>query len=206
MSDVSTAQARINQAAMRLFAEKGAAQISVSELAQAAGVARGTIYNNCADPELLFDQVASSLAAEMHERIARAASTIEDPAEAVANGLRHFIRRTHEEPDWGRFILRFAFSSGALRSLLEAQPSVDLMNGIRAGRFHIQPEQMMSTLAMLGGAGVSAMLLVLEGHKTWRDAGSGAAELVLRALGLDVEEARTIAYADLLPLPKQLTA
>lgn len=202
MTDVSTAQARINQAAMRLFAEKGGNQINVSELAQAAGVARGTIYNNGIEPDRLFEEIVAALASEMHKRIARSSEAIADPAIAVANGVRHFVRRAHEEPDWGRFILRFAFSSSLLRTMFESQPSVDLMKGLKAGRFRFQPDQGASVLAMIGGTGVAAMLLVLEGHKTWRDAGSDAAELVLRGLGLDAAEARAIATEDLPPLPK----
>ncbi|MDQ0458317.1 TetR/AcrR family transcriptional regulator [Rhizobium paknamense] len=202
MNDVSTAQARINHAAMRLFAQKGGNQVSVSELAQAAGVARGTIYNNYPDPEQLFENIVADLASEMHARVAEAASQIADPAQAIANGIRHFVRRTHEEPDWGRFMLRFAFSNAALRGMWESQPASDLMHGLQAGRFHFKPYQGPSVLAMIGGTGVSAMLLVLEGHKTWREAGSDAAELVLRALGLDAEESRVIATGDLPPLPK----
>src|SRR4026209_531049 len=90
VNDVSMAQARINDAAMRLFAEKGSPQVSVSELAQAAGVARGTIYNNYPEPERLFEEIAVRLASEMHERIAIAAKDMRDPAKAVADGLRHF--------------------------------------------------------------------------------------------------------------------
>ncbi|SMD06350.1 transcriptional regulator, TetR family [Fulvimarina manganoxydans] len=202
MSFASTAQARINQAAMRLFAEKGGNQINVSELAQAAGVARGTIYNNGVEPDRLFEEVVAGLASEMHARIALASQDIADPAIAVANGIRHFVRRAHEDPVWGRFILRFAFSSNLLRTMFESQPSVDLMKGLKAGRFQFQPDQASSVLAMIGGTGVAAMLLVLDGHKTWREAGSNAAELVLRALGLEAAEARAIAANDLPPLPE----
>lgn len=202
MTDVSTAQARINRAAMRLFAVKGGNQINVSELAQAAGVARGTIYNNGVEPDRLFEEIVAELASEMHERIALASEAIADPATAVANGVRHFVRRTHEEPDWGRFILRFAFSSSLLRTMFESQPAVDLMKGLKTGRFRFSPDQAESVLAMIGGTGVAAMLLVLEGRKTWRESGSNAAELVLRALGLDAAEARAIATEDLPPLPK----
>ena len=48
LTQLSTAQRRIYKAAVRLFAEKGATQLNVSDLAQEAGVARGTIYNNVA--------------------------------------------------------------------------------------------------------------------------------------------------------------
>ena len=45
------------------------------------------------------------------------------------------------------------------------------------------------------------MWMVLEGHQTWREAGSSTAELVLRALGIDAEEAHRIATDPLPVLP-----
>jgi hypothetical protein len=50
---------------------------------------------------------------------------------------------------------------------------------------------------MVLGATVSAMWMVLEGHQTWREAGSSTAELVLRAMGIEADEARAIAMAEL---------
>ena len=55
---MNQAQRRIHDAAIRLFAEQGNHRVSVSDLAQAAGVARGTIYNNIETPEYLFEQVS----------------------------------------------------------------------------------------------------------------------------------------------------
>ena len=55
---------------------------------------------------------------------------------------------------------------------------------------------------MIAGTGLSAVFLVLQGHKTWRDAGSDAAQFVLRALEIEPEEARRIANLELPPLSK----
>lgn len=44
------------------------------------------------------------------------------------------------------------------------------------------------------------MLPVLDGHGTWREIGSDTAELLLTALGVDREEARTLARSELPPL------
>ena len=57
-------------------------------------------------------------------------------------------------------------------------------------------------LAFVGSATLAAMWLVLDGEKTWREAGSDAAEMMLRAIGVDAEEARAIALVDLPPLPE----
>ena len=55
-------------------------------------------------------------------------------------------------------------------------------------------------LAMIAGTSLSAVFLVLQGHKTWRDAGSHVAQFA--ALEIEPEEARRIANLKLLPLPK----
>jgi AcrR family transcriptional regulator len=195
-------QTRIDQAAMRLFAERGSSHVSITELAQAAGVARGTIYNNYPAPEALFEEIAARLAADMHDRIAGNTDGPRDPVECLANGLRFFIKQAHDEPHWGRFILRFAFSNRILQDMWQGQPAKDLMSGLESGRYRFAPEQAPSMLAMIAGTGLSAMFLVLQGHKTWRDAGSDAAEFVLRALEVEPEEARRIANLELPPLPK----
>lgn len=196
----TSAQTRIIEAAKRLFAERGTAQVSVSELSQAAGVARGTIYNNFPAPENLFHEIVARLAQDMHERIAMAGETPRDPARCLANGLRYFVRQAHEEPIWGRFVLRFAFSNSALQGMWNGQPAIDLLAGQASGRYRFDITQAPSMLAMIAGCGLSAMFMVLEGHRTWRDAGSDAAEFALRALGIAEDEARAIATAELPPL------
>ena len=70
---------RIHKAALHLFAEKGASQVNVSELAQAAGVARGTIYNNLNSTDDLFEEIADQLEVEMLERTAKSSDQIDDP-------------------------------------------------------------------------------------------------------------------------------
>ena len=182
---------------MKLFAEKGATQVSISELAASAGVARGTIYNNVGSLEHLFEEVAANLANEMTELVTRNFGDITDPALRLSIGTRLFIRRAHEEPDWGHFLMTFSFSSESVRELWAGQPMLDLLNGLGQGRYRVGPEQIPSVMAMIAGSVIAAMHLVRAGLKTWRDAGSDVAELVLRALGIEAGEARTLARAEL---------
>lgn len=202
MESISAAQARIHRAAMRLFAEHGTTQIKMSELAKVAGVARGTIYNNLPNPETLFEDVAAQLSAEMNLAISKSFENIDDSAERIAAGIRLYVRRAHEEPDWGKFLCRFAFSSSSLRDLWASFPMMDMMLGINQSRYAIREDQLLSAIGLQAGAVLSSILLVREGHKTWRDAGSDAAELVLCALGVPRHEARSIAVRELPPLPK----
>lgn len=196
---LSPVQKRIHEAAMRLFSEKSVGEVNVSELAQIARVARGTIYNNLTSVESLFEDVASQLSAEMNDRVARSASPDMQPTERLANGIRFYIRRAHEEPYWGSFIVRYAASSATLQQMWSGPPMHDVLSGLASHKYSFRQEQLPSVMSMIGGSVLVATMLVLQGHKTWRDAGSDTAEFILRALGVPPEEAQAIA-AQALPL------
>lgn len=201
MTALTPAQLRIHESALRLFAERGVTQVNVKELAQAAGVARGTIYNNLPDPDNLFEAVAAQLAEDMNKRATDSFQDVTDPAMRTALGIRQYVRRAHEEPHWGRFLTRFAFNAAALQHMWQGKPLMDLTAGVQAGRFHLRQEQIPSAMSMLAGSVLGAMFITLEGIKTWREAGSDAAELVLVAWGVSKAEAREIANAKLPALP-----
>jgi AcrR family transcriptional regulator len=195
------ARQRIYAAAVRLFAEKGATQIGVSELAAAAGVARGTIYNNLNDADALFEEVARQLIDEMTERLMLCFVNVDDPAARMAIGVGHYVRRTHEEPDWGRFITRFAFSNRAMQSLWQAGPGGNLTEGLNSGRYKLGVRQLRIVLGMVTGGVITAMTSVLDGETTWRDSAGDTVELVLVLLGISAEEAHRLAAIELPPLP-----
>lgn len=204
MAGMSAAQRRIHQAALRLFAEKGNSQVSVSELAEAAGVARGTIYNNLDSTDHLFERVASQLADEMNQRVVASYAGIEDPARRLSTGIRLYVRRAHEEPHWGRFLTHFSFRSGSLATFWQGPAVKDVRLGLDQNRYTFRPDQMYGAAGLIAGTTLSAILLVLEGMRTWRDAGSDAAELTLRALGVGTDEARRLAAFELPPLAEVL--
>jgi AcrR family transcriptional regulator len=200
MTGMSAAQRRIHQAALRLFAEKGSAEVSVSELAEAAGVARGTIYNNLDSTDHLFERVASQLSKEMNLRVADSYTGIDDAALRMATGIRLYVRRAHEESHWGRFMTHFSFRPESLAAFTEGPLLRDLVLGLEQRRFTFAAAQLHGAIGLVAGTTLSAILLVLEGLRTWRDAGTDAAELALRGLGIEAEEARALAKAELPPL------
>lgn len=198
---LSAAQARIHAAAVKVFAEKGSTQITVSELAQAAGIARGTVYNNLESPDRLFESVASRLAEEMNARIVASFAPADEPPQRLANGIRQYIRRAHEEPHWGRFLCRFAFSADSLTGMWTGAPMRDVVEGLNGHHYDFRPEQLPTVISIVAGSVLTGMFMVLEGRRTWRDAGSDAAELVLRGMGVERDRARRMSMADLPPLP-----
>lgn len=193
----SSSEYRIRQAAVRLFAERGAAPLTVSELANEAKVARGTLYRSLGTTEGLFDRIVTDLSAEMYQRIGESLSEIADPAARLATGMRIWIRCAHDDPTFGRFAVTFGLTTEALRSLMFGPAMRDVEAGIAEGRFKSAGTGSESVASLMLGATVSAMWMVLEGHQTWRDGGSQTAELVLRAMGIDGKEARDLATVEL---------
>ena len=195
-------QKRLREAALRVFAERGS-EVSLSDLAQAAGVARGTIYNNSGSTAEVLAQVADELILEMHHRVVKSCGKDEDPVHHLANGIRFFARRAHEEPHWGRFVNRFALNNPAMFGLWHGPFMDDILRAMKAKQYDFQSSRLPTVVSMIAGSVLGAMFLVMEGHKTWRDAGSETAEFILRALGISAEEASRLAK---LPLPPLLGA
>ena len=188
---------RISEAAIRLFVEKGTTQLTVSELAQAANVARGTLYRNVGSMADLFDRVVGEFSADLHQRVSESFAGIDDPAARLATGLRLWVRYAYENPTIGRFAVRFGLSEESLRAVMTGPPMRDISAGVAAGRYKPGLGGVDSIASMVLGATVSAMWMVLEGHQTWREAGSSTAELVLRAMGIAPDEARQISTTEL---------
>lgn len=197
---LNQARKRIHGAAMKLFAERGVTKVSISELASAAGMARGTIYSHVPDVDRLFEEVAGQLAREMTDRVVAGFAGTSDPARRLAIGVRQYIRRAHEEPLWGRFMTRFGLGAEVMQAVMSSEAMTDFEAGVASGRYRIAPAQIPAMVALLAGATLAAMMPVLDGHGTWREIGSDTAELLLAALGIDREEARTLARSELPPL------
>ncbi len=199
---LSRAQRRLYAAAIELFAQKGVSQVSISELAEHAGVARGTVYNHISSVEQLFEEVATTLTQDMNQRVLLSLRHYPDLDSKIACTIRLYIQRAHEEPSWGLFVCRFGFNAPALRRLGAGVLIKLLLSGMERGHYSLRPDQLSSMVVMISSSVIGSMYLVREGLRTWRDAGSDCAELVLRALGLPAEQARSVAQQPLLAMPE----
>lgn len=98
-------RAKIEAAAIRLFANQGIQETSTRDLATAAGVAEGSLYRHFPSKEAmvkaLFDKHYSGLA----ERCDGLARQHNDPRDKLAVILRDICRLHDEEPERFRFLL-----------------------------------------------------------------------------------------------------
>ncbi len=73
-------QKRLIEAAFRLFSEpKGYASVTVSEIAAAAGIAKGSVYRHFPSKEALFTAVVESLCQDTADRFAQAVAELGGP-------------------------------------------------------------------------------------------------------------------------------
>jgi AcrR family transcriptional regulator len=90
-ADAQRNRQRVLEAAERLFRERGL-DVGVAEIAQAAGVGRGTLFRNFACKE---DLIAAIVVERMHEGVARGEELLDaaDPAEALFGFLAEMAGR-----------------------------------------------------------------------------------------------------------------
>ncbi|MCU1718713.1 TetR/AcrR family transcriptional regulator [Pseudomonas sp. 5P_3.1_Bac2] len=199
---MSAIQKRIHEAALRLFAQKPMAEINISELAQSAGLARNTVYKHLDSIDKLLATLATDLASEMNQRVSQSTATATDPAVRLANGIRFYVRRAHEEPHWGRFLQRYGMSLASLQALWDGPLVADVTAGLFSQRYQFKQEQLLAVIGLIGAAVLGAITLVVQGQRTWRDAGADTAELILRALGVPQADAQVLANLELPALPE----
>ncbi len=84
--------AALIDAARELFAAHGYAGVGTEEIVRRAGVTRGALYHHFrGGKEELFRAVLVQLSAETVQRVAQAATAIEDPWEALVVGSEAFL-------------------------------------------------------------------------------------------------------------------
>ena len=155
---------RIREAALRLFAERGYAAVSMRQIAAEVGVQAGALYNYTSDKQsLLADLMRSHLEDLLAERAAQAPG--QDPMTRLEAFTRFHLRYHMERPD-AVFIAYMELrnlSPGnfaeieALRHDYETELERILQDGVAAGVFDV-PDPKVATLAVIA---------MLTGVTTW---------------------------------------
>lgn len=182
---------------MQVFAETGAEQLGVSELADAAGVSRGTIYNNLDDPVVRYTDLSPIMALELRDLITQAFVGEDDPAKRIVIAIKAIIRRAHSAPVWADFVIRHVLVDPELQRFWSTLPANELRRGHEMGLFDFELNEISSVTSVMGGSALIGMLYVRQGVRGWRDSGVEIAELVLRSVGVSKSKARSYAMLTL---------
>jgi TetR/AcrR family transcriptional regulator, regulator of autoinduction and epiphytic fitness len=90
-------------AAGRLFLERGFGSVSMDELAEAAGVARRTLYNQFTHKEEIFREMLLRVAGQLEDAFPAGIET-EGDVEEVLRRIAHIIVDLHKNPEYLGFL------------------------------------------------------------------------------------------------------
>jgi AcrR family transcriptional regulator len=169
-------EARILEAALRVFAERGPDAPKIDDFVLAAGISRGTFYNHFEDVGELLAATSEWTTRELIETIETALEGIEGPGLRFGVGLRLFFAKAQVDPVWCRFVAR-VWKLGGLEL-----PARDLERGLRQGTFRA-PSLAAAQDLLFGG--VREALSRMGKERTPPSYGAQMTELCLQALGTD---------------------
>jgi AcrR family transcriptional regulator len=187
------------EAALRIYARKGAGDLALNELAAESGVSNGTVYNYFRTREEVLEAVAIALAEQHSLRILAVSIGMTQGAERLSIAVRMFILRALEDRDWASAVISVIHYAEGMRSALGVFVSNDLQIGCNQGDFHFA--DMSVAMALVASVTIGAMTAIVEGRSVAQH-DSIIAEMILLALGASTENAKRIAY---LPIPEAVT-
>lgn len=191
-------QNRLWHAAIGVLSETGAEQVNISDLAKAAGVARGTVYNNLDTPTLRYDRLSAQMTNHSEAALADALSHVDGAANQISVLIRLMLRRADRDPVWAAFIARFVLMDPNLQKFWSGIPARILMEGRQAGTFFYDGIALDSVTSQMGGAVLMGIIYVHHGRMKWDAVGADTVRLVLRSVGLSEADAT---QATKCPLP-----
>jgi AcrR family transcriptional regulator len=124
-------EARIIEAALGVFAERGTQAPVIDDFVRAAGVARGTFYNYYRSTDELLAATQKWLEDDLIMAINARMEPITDPVERVATGTALWLAHAQADPAWCAFAARVRHHA----PLVEQSLTADLRAGRRSGAF-----------------------------------------------------------------------
>lgn len=193
-------RARILEAALPVFAERGKDAPVIDDFIRAAGIARGTFYNYYRDTKELFEDASRWLEDDLIESINPEIDERPDPVHRLTIGVRLWMRKAQGDPLWCAFTLRSSDIGGSAEKALGG----DMRAGLRSGQF--QFSNFDAAYDLVVGTVREGMRRVLAQPRR-RGYDAEIARAVLRGLGLPapaVEKAIAVPVPNMRRAPRQL--
>jgi AcrR family transcriptional regulator len=188
-------EARILDAALRLFVARGDETPTIEDVVRAAGVSRGTFYNYFDSVDALRTATSEWTTRGAFEAIESAMTGVEGPLLRYALGTRLLFAKAQADPVWCRFVAE-VWSVGGVE-----YPLRDVEDGLRAGVFQVPNKT--AVWDLLSGSVRAALVRIASGRAT-PEYGAQMTELFLRALGADARRVAAAMKHALPPLPNEL--
>jgi AcrR family transcriptional regulator len=181
---------RITRAALDLLLEEGAATLRLSDVAERADVAFGSLYTYFENKEAIVDAVVAAALSDLIAATRPDADLYEDPAEEVAAAARRVVRIAFDERELALALMSLDRAQERFVAILGPRSQELLERGVAAGRFTLTDPGAVTSYLLAGG--FELIRGVLDG-RFGDDADIICADTALRTFGIPPEEAQTIA-------------
>lgn len=148
------------ESALRLFAERGLAEVVIEDVIAVAAVSRGTFYYYFKTNAELLAAVSEELGNELLAMIEAVVGGIKDPAERLAHGLRLYLRAVQAYPTFAGFLARTGINGARPSNLVFEYIPHHLSEGMQSGRFKVDDVAM--GLDIVTGIALAAVCAIVS--------------------------------------------
>jgi len=191
------ARARIITEAERLMRARPMEEITIGDITSAADVGHGTFYLHFKSKHEVLVPIIRAMAGHWDQVIQEHLAGTEDPAKVVGFSTRYMGRAVNADPLWRWMLQHSGMPMEDMRDAIGRFAARDFGRGLLSGRFQV-PDLPAANSFLMGGF-VTGLLGSFSADDPAR-AIDNMAELVLRTLGIEVDEASRIAHQPLPPL------
>ena len=176
-----------------LLVDKPIDAVTINNIVEKAGVAKGSFYNHFPDKEALAAAVSEAILNEVETAIREGNENVTDPAYRIVRGMCSYVQLAVSDPRRAIIMARGFQSVFAGEHPLDRTARVDIADGIKSGRLEQRCED--AGLIQVMGAVFFTNLKILEQGLSAGEAIELCTKvftLVLCGFGLQEEEARRI--------------
>jgi len=182
----------ILEAAQRLFAARTYETVSVEDITEAAGIAKGSFYNHFTDKHQVATEIGSLLQNHVAELVARDGANHDDPAVRCVRGTMMVLRFALEHAESAKALTRLSKDLFSISDPLNNRAMDIIKDGIKDGTFsEVGPED-----GFVVVVGISQMLVEQAAENAWKEELPVIAQKccmgMLRALGVKLPKARRV--------------
>ncbi|MGB8813087.1 MAG: helix-turn-helix domain-containing protein [Paracoccaceae bacterium] len=148
-------RAALISAARLIMSQKGVDGTTMLEIAEAADVGAGTVYNYFKSKDELAIAVLEEMMHDLAQRIEKVTNTFEDPAQVYAFGIRTVLETATKDVRWKQLLNRSEVIADATFRRMGPFAIRDLKKATLAGRFFVRDAELVWKLATHAIVGVS---------------------------------------------------
>lgn len=169
--------------------------ITINQIVETAGVAKGSFYNHFPDKESLAATVSNAIREEIEERVFESNLNITDPAYKIARGVSNHVKVAVDDPRRAAIMHRNLDFTTSIDSPLNKNIQIHVSEGVESSRFEIRSEK--TGIFQIIGATVMIMAHIIEKQLSAEESVELCAEsltLIFCGFGMSEEEGSRIAW------------